>query len=58
MIKWFFDWLRHKFGHYLLADEEAEASKREEERERRMKEIMDANYTVDDVTDDLDNGRF
>lgn len=58
MIKWLFDWLRRKLGHYLLAEEEEEERKRDQERARRMKDIIDAKYTQDDLTDDLDNGRF
>ena len=59
MIKWLFDWLRRKLGHYLLAEEEEEERKRDAERARRMKEIIeDANYTVDDTERDLRDGDF
>jgi hypothetical protein len=58
MIKWIFDWLRRKLGHYLLAEEEAEERKRDEERARKQRDIIEADYKTDDLTDDLDNGRF
>lgn len=58
MIKAFFDWVRHLLGHYLLADEEEDERKRDQERARRQKEIIDATYTVDQTADDLDDGRF
>jgi hypothetical protein len=58
MIKWLFDWLRRKLGHYLLAEEEAEDKRRDEERARRMKDIIEADYTVDQTADDLEKGEF
>lgn len=58
MIKWLLDWVRKRLGHYLLADEEADDLRREQERARKQREIMEANYETTDTADDLDRGEF
>jgi hypothetical protein len=58
MIAWLLNWVRVTVGHWLLAKEEADAEARRRERERRMKDIVDAGQTVDDCIDDLDRGEF
>jgi hypothetical protein len=58
MIQWLLDWVRRRVGHWLLSDEEAYERRRDEERSRKQREIIDAGETVDDCVDDLDSGRF
>lgn len=58
MIKWLLDWVRKRLGHYLLADEEADDLRRQQERARKQREIMEANYETTDTADDLDRGEF
>ena len=58
MIKWLLDWVRHKLGHYLLSDEEEVEQRRDEERARKQKDIIDANYKTEDTANDFDRGEF
>lgn len=58
MLNALLTWLQHKLGRWLLQDELQEEARKDQERARRQKEIMDANYTVDDVERDLDRGEF
>lgn len=58
MFAWLFDLVRRKLGHWLISDEEADERKREEERARKQKEIIDAAGDVEDTARDLDSGDF
>jgi hypothetical protein len=58
MLNALFDWLKRKLGHWLLKDEEAQEQARDKERARKQREIIDANYTVDDTERDLRSGDF
>ena len=58
MIKWVFDWLRRKLGHYLLSDEEEEERRREEERARKQRDIVHDDAKTLDTADELDDGSF
>jgi len=58
MINWIFDLLKSFLGHWLLKEEEAEERKKDQERARKQKEIVESDYGTDQTADDLDNGRF
>jgi hypothetical protein len=58
MIKWIIDLIKSWLGHQLLADEEENERKRDDEIRRKRKEVIDADYSTEQTADDLDNGRF
>lgn len=58
MIKYLFDWLRKRLGHYLLSDEEADERRREEELARKQKDIVHDDAKTLDTADDLSDGNF
>ncbi len=58
MFNWIIAWIRSKIGHWLLEYEEAENKARDEERYRKMQEIVDAHYETTDTADDFDRGEF
>ena len=58
MMSWIFDWVRRKLGHWLISDEEADERKRDEDRAKKQKEIIDTQGDVDDTARDLDSGDF
>jgi hypothetical protein len=58
MIKVLFDWVRKRLGHYLLADEEADDLRRQQELARKQREIIEASYETEDTARDLDSGEF
>ena len=58
MIKWLFDFLRKKLGHYLLSEEEAEEKRRDDEIARKRRELIEDDYSTEKTADDLDRGEF
>ena len=58
MFSWLFNLVRLRLGHWLISDEEADERKRDEERAKKQKEIMDAQGDVEDTARDLDSGDF
>lgn len=58
MMSWIFDWVRRRLGHWLISDEEADERKRDEERAKKQKEIIDAQGDVEDTARGLDSGDF
>lgn len=58
MINWIFDVLKRLLGHWLLKEEEAEERKKDQERARKQKEIVESDYDTTKTADDLDNGSF
>ena len=58
MINWIFDVLKRLLGHWLLKEEEAEERKKDQERARKQKEIVESNYDTTQTADDLDRGDF
>lgn len=58
MINWIFDILKRLLGHWLLKEEEAEERKKDQERARKQKEIVESNYDTTQTADDLDRGEF
>lgn len=58
MINWIFDVLKRFLGHWLLKEEEAEERKKDQERARKQKEIVESDYDTTKTADDLDNGSF
>jgi len=58
MINAILNWLRVRLGHWLLADEEADEKRREQEIARRQAEIINADYETSNTADDFDRGEF
>jgi hypothetical protein len=58
MINWIFDLLKNLLGHWLLKEEEAEERKKDQERARKQKEIVESDYDTTQTADDLDSGKF
>lgn len=58
MINWIFDVLKRLLGHWLLKEEEAEERKKDQERARKQKEIVESSYDTTQTADDLDAGKF
>lgn len=58
MINWIFDIIKRLLGHWLLKEEEAEERKKDQERARKQKEIVESNYDTTQTADDLDRGEF
>lgn len=58
MINWIFDILKRLLGHWLLKEEEAEERKKDQERARKQKEIVESNYDTTQTADDLERGDF
>ena len=58
MINWIFDVLKRLLGHWLLKEEEAEERKKDQERARKQKEIVESDYDTTQTADDLDSGKF
>lgn len=58
MFSWLFNLVRLRLGHWLISDEEAAERKRDEERAKKQKEIIDAQGDVEDTARDLDSGDF
>lgn len=58
MFSWLFNLIRVRLGHWLISDEEADERKRDEERAKKQKEIIDAQVDVEDTARDLDSGDF
>lgn len=58
MINWIFDIIKRLLGHWLLKEEEAEERKKDQERARKQKEIVESNYDTTQTADDLERGDF
>jgi hypothetical protein len=58
MINWIFNLLKNYLGHWLLKEEEAEERKKDQERARKQKEIVESDYDTTQTADDLDSGKF
>lgn len=58
MLAWLMDWVKSLLGHWLLASEEEEERRRDVERARKQRDIVEARYETSETADDLDDGRF
>lgn len=50
--------MKNLLGHWLLKEEEAEERKKDQERARKQKEIVESDYDTTQTADDLDSGKF